>query len=160
VAEAALERCELTVHVATKLNRTHLLGRESLLLPCLGRTERDVQAGGEQFVTVEDSMSAVHRSQGWLAPASDPPRGEPAVVALLARATLGADDDVPWEALAGDYDRIRARIERVVPGFSDFNRRVREEAGFVLPSGARTRAFDTPSGRAGFRVLARPRIEL
>src|SRR5262249_13634319 len=134
--------------------------QESLLLPCLGRTERDVQAGGEQFVTVEDSMSAVHRSQGWLAPASEALRSEPAIVALLARATLGAEAGVPWEALVADYDRIRDRIERVVPGFSDFNRRVREEAGFVLPSGARTRAFDTPSGRAAFKVLERPHIAL
>jgi len=160
LAEAALDRCELTVHVATKLNRTHLLGEESLLLPCLGRSERDVRASGEQFVTVEDSMSTVHRSQGWLDPASPALASETAIVAGLARATLGAEDAVPWEELAGDYDRIRERIARVVPGFEDFNRRVREGAGFVLPSGAKTRAFDTPSGRAAFVALPRPRIEL
>jgi len=160
LAEAALDRCELTVHVATKLNRTHLLGEESLLLPCLGRSERDVRASGEQFVTVEDSMSTVHRSQGWLDPASPALASETAIVAGLARATLGAEDAVPWEELAGDYDRIRERIARVVPGFEDFNRRVREGAGFVLPSGAKRRAFDTPSGRAAFLPLPRPRIEL
>jgi molybdopterin-dependent oxidoreductase alpha subunit len=158
-AQAALGRCALTVHVATKLNRTHLLGEESLLLPCLGRSERDVQASGEQLVSVEDSMSLVHTSRGWLDPASPALRSEPAIVAGLARATLGARDAVPWEALAGDYDRIRDHIERVVPGFADFNRRLRE-GGFVLPSGARTRAFDTPSGRAAFRSLSLPRHEL
>jgi molybdopterin-dependent oxidoreductase alpha subunit len=159
-AEAAIDRCALTVHVATKLNRTHLLGEESLLLPCLGRTERDVTPSGPQFVTVEDSMSAVHRSQGWLDPVSPALRSEPAIVAGLARATLGAEDATPWEALAADYDRVRDRIERVVPGFADFNRRVRAGAGFVLPSGARTRAFDTPSGRAAFREIPLPRLPL
>jgi molybdopterin-dependent oxidoreductase alpha subunit len=159
-AEAALDRCALTVHVATKLNRTHLLGRESLLLPCLGRTERDVTAKGPQFVTVEDSMSAVHRSQGWLEPASPALRSEPAIVAGLARATLGPADGVKWEALAENYDLVRDRIARVVPGFADFNRRVREPAGFVLPSGARTRAFDTPTGRAAFREIALPHLPL
>jgi molybdopterin-dependent oxidoreductase alpha subunit len=157
-AEAALERCALTVHVATKLNRTHLLGEESLLLPCLGRTERDVTRAGAQFVTVEDSMSAVHRSQGWLDPASAALRSEPAIVAGLARATLGPADGVPWEAFAADYDLVRDRIARVVPGFDDFNRRVRQGAGFVLPSGAKTRAFDTPDGRAGFRAVPLPRL--
>jgi len=160
LAEAALDRCALTVHVATKLNRTHLLGEESLLLPCLGRTERDLRAAGEQFVTVEDSMSTVHRSQGWLEPASPALASETAIVAGLARATLGSEDGVAWEALAGDYDLVRERIARVVPGFEDFNRRVREGAGFVLPSGAKRRAFDTPSGRAAFLPLPRPRIEL
>ncbi|HVH07998.1 MAG TPA: FdhF/YdeP family oxidoreductase [Myxococcota bacterium] len=159
-AEAALARCALTVHVATKLNRTHLLGEESLLLPCLGRTERDVTASGAQFVTVEDSMSAVHRSQGWLDPASAALRSEPAIVAGLARAALGAADAVPWESFAADYDRVRDRIARVVPGFEDFNRRVRKHAGFVLPSGAKTRAFDTPGGRAAFREIPLPRLPL
>jgi molybdopterin-dependent oxidoreductase alpha subunit len=159
-AEEALERCALTVHVATVLNRTHLLGGESLLLPCLGRSERDAGPGGEQFVTVEDSMSSVRRSQGWLEPASPSLRSEPAIVAGLARATLGAGDGIPWEELAGDYDLVRDRIARVVPGFEDFNRRVRLGPGFVLPSGARTRAFDTPTGRAAFRPVPLPRIAL
>lgn len=159
-AEAALGRCALSVHVATKLNRTHLLGEETLLLPCLGRSERDLRASGPQFVTVEDSMSCVHRSQGWLEPASPALASEVQIVAGLARATLGEGDPVPWEAFAGDYDLVRERIARVVPGFEDFNRRVREGAGFVLPSGARTRRFETPSGRAAFATLPRPRIEL
>lgn len=159
--ERALGRLELAVHVATTLNRTHLAtGGDVFLLPCLGRTERDVQAGGEQFVTVEDSMSFVHRSRGALDPASPALRSEPAIVAGLARAALGPDDSVPWEALVADYDRIRERIERVVPGFEAFNRRVRAGAGFTLPSGARTRDFATPSGRASFTAVVLPRIEL
>jgi len=105
-------------------------------------------------------MSTVHASRGWLDPASPALRSEPAIVAGLARATLGSGDAVPWEELAGDYDRIRERIERVVPGFEAFNRRIREGAGFVLPSGARTRAFETPSGRAAFRAVPLPRNEL
>ncbi|MGH0028755.1 MAG: molybdopterin dinucleotide binding domain-containing protein, partial [Myxococcota bacterium] len=155
LTEAALRRCDLTVQVSTKLNRSHLVGgRESLILPCLGRTERDAQAGGDQFVTVENSMSVVHRSQGRLAPAHDRLRSEPAIVAGLGQALLG--DAVPWRELVADYDRIRERIERVVPGFEDYNRRVRGATGFVLPSGARTRDFDTPSGRAAFTVHPLP----
>ena len=114
------------MHVATKLNRTHLVaGRESLLLPCLGRSERDVQATGPQFVSVEDSMSVVHRSQGRLEPASPALRSEVAIVAGVAQAALAERSLVPWLALAADYDRVRERIERVVPGFDDYNRRVR-----------------------------------
>jgi molybdopterin-dependent oxidoreductase alpha subunit len=161
LTERALGRLDLAVHVATTLNRTHVVsGGEVLLLPCLGRSERDVQASGEQFVTVEDSMSFVHASRGSLDPASPALRSEPAIAAGLARATLGPEDAVSWEGLAADYDRLRDRIARVVPGFEDFNRRVREGAGFVLPSGARTRAFSTPSGRAHFAVAPLPRIEL
>jgi molybdopterin-dependent oxidoreductase alpha subunit len=157
----ALSRCDFAAHVATKLNRTHLVsGRESLLLPCLGRTERDVQASGPQFVSVEDSMSVVHRSEGGLDPASPQLRSEPAIVAGIAEAALGARAGVRWHELAADYDRIRDRIERVVPGFRDFNRRVREPSGFVLPSGARTRHFETPDGRARFRVHPLPENEL
>jgi len=159
--ERALRRARLTAHVATKLNRSHLVcGEEALLLPCLGRTERDVQAGGPQFVTVEDSMSLVHRSEGSLEPASPGLRSEPAIVAGLARAVLGAKSRVPWEELIADYDRIRERIARVVPGFREMNRRVRRPGGFVLPSGARSRHFETPSGRAGFRTHPIPRLDL
>ena len=159
--ERALRRARLTAHVATKLNRSHLVcGEEALLLPCLGRTERDVQAGGPQFVTVEDSMSLVHRSEGSLEPASPGLRSEPAIVAGLARAVLGAKSRVPWEELIADYDRIRERIARVVPGFREMNRRVRRPGGFVLPSGARSRHFETPSGRARFRTHPIPRLDL
>jgi molybdopterin-dependent oxidoreductase alpha subunit len=158
--EAALARQTLTVHVATKLNRTHLLGREVLLLPCLGRTERDVQRAGAQFVTVEDSMAQVHRSQGRLAPASPALRSEPAIVAGLARATLKDRSFVPWEDLAADYDRIRERIARVVPGCEDMNERVRQPGGFTLPRPPAERRFETPSGRAELREVALPRIEV
>jgi len=158
---AALRRTELTVQIATKLNRSHLVtGREALLLPCLGRTERDVQASGPQLVSVENSMSVVHRSEGRLPPASPELRSEPAIVAGLARAVLGDESPVPWEELVADYDRIRERIERVVPGFDAYNRRVREPHGFVLPSGARERRFETPSGRARFTVHELPDLEL
>jgi anaerobic selenocysteine-containing dehydrogenase len=159
--EAALRRCDLTVQISTKLNRSHLVcGREALVLPCLARSERDLQAGGLQIASMEDSMSVVHASQGRLEPASPELRSEPAIVAGLARAVLGAGSRVPWEELAGDYDRIRERIERVVPGFEDYNRRVREPGGFVLPSGARRRAFETPSGKAQFTVHALPDVSL
>jgi molybdopterin-dependent oxidoreductase alpha subunit len=154
VTEAALQRCGLTVHVATKLNRTHLChGRESLLLPCLGRTERDVQAGGEQFVTVEDSMSMVHSSRGRLQPASAQLRSEVAIVAGIGTALFG--DDVGWPAMAADYGVIRKHIEHVVPGFHAFDERVAHPGGFVLPNGPRdSRTFRTRSGKAEFTVNA------
>jgi molybdopterin-dependent oxidoreductase alpha subunit len=158
--EEALGRQRLTVHVATKLNRTHLLGRESLLLPCLGRTERDVQAFGPQFVTVEDSMAHVHRSEGRLPPASEQLRSEVSIIAGLARAALGMGSRVPWEELAQDYDRIRDRIARVVPGCEDMNRRVRERGGFVLPRPPAERRFETTSGRAELRCVRLPRIDV
>ncbi len=157
----ALGRADLAVHVATTLNRTHVVaGAESILLPCLGRSERDVQGGRPQFVTVENSMSVVHRSEGRLAPASPQLRSEPAIVAGLAEAVLGPRSRVPWQALALDYDRIRERIARVVPGCEDMNRRVRAPGGFRLPNGARERRFDTPVGRARFTRHPLPRFDL
>jgi molybdopterin-dependent oxidoreductase alpha subunit len=158
----ALERVGLAVHVTTKLNRTHLVaGEESIILPCLGRTERDVQRGGEQFVTVEDSMSCVHRSRGTNAPASAELRSEPAIVAGIASRALAARGDVGmWEVMAADYDRVRERIEAVLPGFEGYNRRVREPGGFVLRQPAAHREWRTPSGRAHFEVVATPEIRL
>jgi molybdopterin-dependent oxidoreductase alpha subunit len=158
--EEALARQRLTVHVATKLNRTHLLGRESLLLPCLGRAERDVQTFGPQFVTVEDSMAHVHPSEGRLPPASEQLRSEVSIVAGLARAALGGESRVPWEELVQDYDRIRDRIARVVPGCEDMNRRVREPGGFVLPRPPTERRFETTTGRAELRCVPLPRIDV
>jgi molybdopterin-dependent oxidoreductase alpha subunit len=149
----AMERCALTVQIATKLNRGHLItGEQALLLPCLGRTERDLQASGEQFVTVEDTMGVVHQSRGVLEPASEHLRSEPAIVGGIALATLGAQTRVDWQALVDDYDRIREHIEHVVPGFSQYNRRVREPGGFYLPNGPREGIFPTPSKRARFTV--------
>jgi molybdopterin-dependent oxidoreductase alpha subunit len=159
--ERALRRAWLTVQISTKLNRSHLVtGEEAFILPCLGRTELDVQAGMPQFVTVEDSMSVVHRSTGRLRPASPQLRSEPAIVAGMARALLGDESPVPWEELGSDYDLVRERIARVVPGFENMNERVRRPGGFVLPSGARTRAFETETGLAHFTVLPLPRVEL
>lgn len=154
VTAAALQSVPLTVHVSTKLNRSHVLpGQRSLILPCLGRTEVDVQAGGEQFVTVEDSMSAVHASRGTLAPASSALRSEVSIVCGLARRVLGADDDTPWESFTENYAEIRDRISRVVPGFADFETRIAEPGGFVLPHAPRDgRRFPTDVGRAKFTV--------
>jgi molybdopterin-dependent oxidoreductase alpha subunit len=154
VTEAALREVPLTVHVSTKLNRSHVLpGRRSLVLPCLGRTERDLTGGREQVVTVEDSMSVVHTSRGRLAPASDALRSETAIICDLARRVLGPEDATPWEELADDYSRVRDSISRVVPGFEDFERRVAEPGGFVLPHPPRdARLFPTVTGKANFTV--------
>jgi molybdopterin-dependent oxidoreductase alpha subunit len=150
---AALRRCRLTAHVSTKLNRAHLVtGDTALILPCLGRTEADHQERGDQFVTVEDSMGIINPSRGRFEPASRELLSEPAIVARLAQATLGADRPVSWTGLSGDYDRIRAHIERVVPGFDAFNERIRK-GPFYLPNAPRDhRKFDTPSGKAVFTV--------
>ena len=154
VTEAALRNCRLTVQVSTKLNRSHAVtGGAALILPCLGRTERDERGGAEQFVTVEDSMSMVHGSRGRLKPASDRLRSEVAIVAGLARELFGAEDAVDWASLAEDYDRIRTHVEQVVPGFADFNARARRPDGFQLPHGPRdSRSFPTATGKANFTV--------
>jgi len=201
----ALRQCKLTVHVSTKLNRSHLItGNTALILPCLGRTEVDIQpssskqskpnvtspspipmgdgAGGpsEQFVTVEDSMSMVHTSRGSLPPASPKLLSEPAIVAHLATAVLGPElyaapseeethvrspqnwglGGQTWADLAANYDRIRNHIEHVIPGFDNFNQRVREPGGFQLPNGARDRNFRTGSGKAQFTVHPLPNMKL
>jgi molybdopterin-dependent oxidoreductase alpha subunit len=153
VTAAALRRCRLTAHVSTKLNRSHLVtGQEALILPCLGRTELDSLGGVERFVTVENSMGIVHASRGRLAPASPHLLSEPEIVARLARATLGDRSRVRWEWLVEDYDRVRDAIERVIPGFEEFNRRVRLPDGFYLPNGPREGRFPLPDGRARFTV--------
>jgi molybdopterin-dependent oxidoreductase alpha subunit len=150
---AALARCDLTVQVSTKLNRSHLLtGQEAILLPCLGRTERDDTGGREQLVSVEDSMSVVHASRGHNPPASPHLRSEVAIVCDLAGRTVGSDA-VDWAALADDYDRIRELIEAVVPGFERVNERVRAPGGFILPNGPRDdRSFATATGLARLTV--------
>ena len=147
-----MRNCALTVQVSTKLNRSHLVhGREALILPCLGRTEMDRQAGGRQAVTVEDSMSMVHLSAGMNTPASPQLLSEPAIIARLAVATL-TDSTVDWLSLVEDYDRIRECIARVVPGFDDFNRRVRVPGGFHLRNSARERDWRPTGGRARFKA--------
>ncbi|MFJ8104851.1 FdhF/YdeP family oxidoreductase [Streptomyces sp. NPDC096132] len=152
VTEAALANCALTVHIATKPNRSHLChGTEALLLPCLGRTERDRQASGDQFVTVEDTMAMVHASRGRLLPGSPHLRSEVAIVAGLGQALFG--DDLGWRAMRDDYAVIRRHIEHVVPGFHAFEQRVRRPGGFMLPRAPRdSRTFPTPTGKARFTV--------
>jgi molybdopterin-dependent oxidoreductase alpha subunit len=153
LTERSLRSCELTVHVSTKLNRSHVVhGRTALILPTLGRTERDVQASGEQFVTVEDSMSAVHTSRGRLKPSSEHLISEVAIVCRLAGALFGPGHAVPWADFEADYDLIRDRIAAVVPGCEDFNARVRQPDGFVLPNAPRdSREFvGTKTGKATF----------
>ena len=150
----AQRNLDLVVHVATKPNRSHLLlARDNILLPCLGRTDRDIQATGPQSVTVEDTMSMVHASQGRLAPPSEEVRSEPWIVANLARATLGTRYDIPWEDYCGDYDRIRDAIEAVLPAFADYNARIREPGGFRLPLPSAERIWKTKSGKAEFKVF-------
>ncbi|MFJ5101679.1 FdhF/YdeP family oxidoreductase [Streptomyces sp. NPDC088554] len=152
VTEAAMRRARLTVHVSTKLNRSHAVtGTRALILPTLGRTDKDVQAGGRQVVTVEDSMGMVHTSRGNLPPASPHLLSEPAIVSRLARATLGPGSRTPWEEFEKDYASIRDRISRVVPGFEDFNARVARPGGFSLPHPPRDeRRFPTATGKANF----------
>ncbi|QXE37404.1 FdhF/YdeP family oxidoreductase [Streptomyces sp. GMY02] len=152
VTEAAMRRARLTVHVSTKLNRSHVVtGTRALILPTLGRTDKDFQAGVRQIVTVEDSMGMVHASRGNLAPASPYLLSEPAIVTRLARATLGPASMTPWEDFEKDYANIRDRIARVIPGFEDFNERVARPGGFALPHAPRDeRRFPTATGKANF----------
>ena len=159
VTEQAMRACHLTAHVSTKLNRSHAVAATTaLILPTLGRTDRDVQATGEQFVTVEDSMSIVHQSHGRLPPPSEHLISEVAIICRLARRTLGDKPAIHWEDFEADYDVIRERISRVVPDFEDFNARVREPGGFRLPSPVNEHRFPTPSGKAVFTCNTFERI--
>ena len=152
VTEKAMRNCRLTAHVSTKLNRSHAItGEIALILPTLGRSDRDVQVTGEQFVTVEDSMSMVHQSRGKLAPASPDLLSEPAIIARLATATLGPST-IPWADFERDYSLIRDRIARVVPGFDNFNERVLAPGGFRLVNGINEWTYETKSGKASFSM--------
>ncbi len=157
----ALRNCDLTVHVSTKLNRSHLIhGKRALILPCLGRSEKDVQQEGEQFVSVENSMGVVHQSSGHLHPLSKHLLSEPAIVAGLAKATL-KDSKVDWLNLVTDYDQIRNKIEAVIPGFNNYNERVRNKGGFYLPNNARNNNFaPTHTGKANFTLNEASDLEL
>ncbi|MDJ1655144.1 FdhF/YdeP family oxidoreductase [Raoultella sp. Ech2A] len=149
----AMQGLELSVHVGTKLNRSHLLvAKETYILPCLGRTELDLQESGRQSITVEDSMSMVHASSGKLKPASPQLLSEPAIVAGMAMATL-ANTKVDWLALVANYDRIRELIERTVPGFENYNQRIRHPGGFRMPLPPTERVWPTPTGKAMFSVF-------
>lgn len=148
----ALQNCSLTVQVSTKLNRSHLVtGKAAIILPCLGRTEKDIQETGEQFVSVENSMGIVHSSKGHLKPASPHLMSEPAIVAHLAKATL-KNTKTDWLNLIKDYDKIRAILEKTIAGFENYNKRVRNPGGFYLPNGARDGDFKTLTGKANFTV--------
>ncbi len=151
--EEAMRGLDLTVHVSTKLNRSHVVtGNEALILPCLGRTERDLQASGEQVVTVEDSMGMVHASRGRLEPAAPRLLSEVAIVTRLAEALWpDGGSGIDWGAMRDDYALIRDRIERVIPGFERFNERIEEPGGFALPHPPRDRReFKTETGKARF----------
>ncbi|MEF9909121.1 FdhF/YdeP family oxidoreductase [Streptomyces sp. NPDC017201] len=151
VTEQAMRTCRLTAHISTKLNRSHTVcGRTALILPTLGRTERDVQAGGEQFVTVENSMSEVHTSRGRLKPASKLLLSEVAILCRLARRTLDGRVDLPWQEFETDYGAIRDRIARIVSGLHDLNRRVTRPGGIRLPNPVNEGVFPTAVGKALF----------
>ena len=156
-----LRNCNLTVHVSTKLNRSHLIhGKKALILPCLGRSEKDFQTSGEQFISVENSMGIVHKSQGHLEPCSEDLLSEPAIVAGLAKATL-KKSTVNWDKMISNYDYIRDKIATIIPGFKNYNQRVREDAGFYLPNNARANDFKpTTTGKANFTVNAISDIKL
>jgi molybdopterin-dependent oxidoreductase alpha subunit len=157
----AMQRCKLTVHVSTKLNRSHLItGDRALILPCLGRSEQDVQASGKQFLTVEDSMGIINPSQGFLQPASPHLMSDVAILANLAHATLGARSSINWLGFAADYNLIRDAISRVIPGFESFNARLASEKFFYLPNAAKQRVFKTSSGKAKLTVCPIPKHDL
>jgi molybdopterin-dependent oxidoreductase alpha subunit len=152
----AMTNCDLTVHVSTKLNRSHLVhGKVGIILPTLGRTDEDIQASGQQFVTVENSIGFVHNSKGILSPPSDTLLSEPAIVAEMAKATLDTDKyQVNWDNLIGDYNEIRDLIEQTVEGFDNYNARVVNEEGFFLPNAPREGKFTTESKKAQFTINA------
>jgi molybdopterin-dependent oxidoreductase alpha subunit len=157
----AMRRCTLTVHVSTKLNRSHLIhGKTAIILPCLGRTEIDTQASGEQFVTCENSMGVVQTSTGILSPCSPNLKSETAIVCDLAAATLKGKTHVNWSFMRDNYDNIRNLIESIIPGFNDFNTRVRQAGGFYLPNGPRERRFTTADKKAHFSINPAPKWTL
>jgi molybdopterin-dependent oxidoreductase alpha subunit len=149
----ALRKCKLTVHVSTKLNRSHLVhGEEALILPCLARSDKDVLKGEQQFVSCENSMSVVHASKGVLQPVSDKLLSEPVIVCSLAKATLGSRSKVTWDKYLEHYDHIRSDIEKTIPGFERYNERIRIPGGFYLPNCARDGSFDTATQKAHFTI--------
>jgi molybdopterin-dependent oxidoreductase alpha subunit len=157
----AMERCKLTAHVSTKLNRSHLItGERALILPCLGRTEEDIQATGKQFLTIEDSMGIINPSRGFFPPASPDLLSDVAILANLAKVTLGSRTTTNWLGFAADYNLIRDAISRVIPGFENFNARLADEKFFYLPNAAKHRIFKTSSGKAKLSVCPIPKHDL
>ncbi len=161
---AALRRCRLTVQVSTKLTRSHLVhGEEALILPCLGHSDKDDTGGREQFISCENSMGVVQSSKGMLRPVSADLLSEPAIVCRMAKATLGSRPrrtKVDWDRYLQNYDAIRDDIERTIPGFDQYNLRVREPGGFYLPNTPREGKFDTPDQKAHFNVADPEQIRL
>lgn len=156
-----MRQCRITAIISTKLNRNHLVGgKTALILPCLGRTEVDNQAEGEQFVSTESSTGVVQMSKGILHPCSENLLSEPAIISRLAEATLGRESKVDWPSMRNNYDHIRHAIQQTIPGFERYNERVREPGGFYLPNGARIREFHTDSGKAKFTANELPRQEV
>lgn len=149
----ALQKCKLTVQISTKLNRSHLItGEEALILPCLGRSDKDAVNGEEQFITTENSMGVIQMSKGNLKPVSNDLLSEPVIVCNLAKATLADKSKVNWDKYLMHYDNIRNDIEKTIPGFKDYNKKVRKLGGFYLPNSAREKKFDTAIGKANFNV--------
>ena len=158
---AALRKCSLTVHVSTKLNRSHLVhGHEALILPCLGRSDKDMMNGEEQIVSCENSMGVIQSSKGVLHPVSDQLLSEPVIVCRLAKATLGNRSPIDWDKYLQHYDHIRSAIERTIPGFGDYNKRLRDPGGFYLPNCNRDGAFNTNSKKAHFNIASIHTIHL
>ncbi|NER85316.1 MAG: hypothetical protein F6K42_38640, partial [Leptolyngbya sp. SIO1D8] len=149
----ALQKCSLTVHISTKLNRSHLVtGKTALILPCIGRTEKDLQNGNPQFVSVENSAGVVHKSIGNKQPVSEHLLSEPKIVVEMGKAIIGENGSIDWDYMTDNYDNIRNYIQQVVPGFENYNERVRKPGGFYLPNGARAGIFKTATGKASFTV--------
>jgi molybdopterin-dependent oxidoreductase alpha subunit len=149
----ALNRCDLTVQISTKLNRSHLItGKEAIILPTFGRSDKDVLNGEEQFISCENSMGVVQMSKGNLKPVSNDLMSEPMIVCGMALALFGEHSIVDWKSFTNHYDFIRDAIEKAIPGFDNYNTRVRELGGFYLPNGSRIGKFNTFSGKANFNV--------
>ena len=152
----AMKKCDLSVQVSTKLNRSHVVtGEEAIILPCLSRIEEDQQTNGLQFVSVENSMGIVSMSKGTFKPKDDQLKSEPAIIGGIAKAVFGKST-IDWDGMVGDYNKVRAHIANVIPGFDNYNERVRIPEGFYLPNGSRTRQFSTSDGLANFSVTAVP----
>jgi molybdopterin-dependent oxidoreductase alpha subunit len=148
----ALRKCDLTVHVSTKLNRSHLVhGKEALILPCYGRSDKDFIGDELQFLSVENSTGVVHSTRGSLTPISDKMKSEPYIICKLAKATL-KDSKVNWDSYLNNYDAIRESIAACIPGFSEYNKKVRQPGGFYLPNAARHNQYETETGKANFNI--------
>lgn len=153
----AIQNCDLTIQVSTKLNRAHLVtGKEAIILPCIARSEKDIQSSGKQFVSMENSMGIVHSSQGIAEPASKELKSEVAIVCGIGNALFG-DAPINWNKYEGNYDLIRDEIEKTIAGFENYNKRVRIKRGFYLPNGARERKFNTSNGKANFTINPVPK---